>query len=120
MRLDARSLHQRVPSIKELADVSSVVLTQDKLSAGMKLFETIKLEDKIVENKHTLAYINTLSDLFSSVHSLHLIVWTLFNLGRHNGHIFGAIGPSMAALKHEHKQDESADTDVAKRHFIVV
>lgn len=51
VRLDARPLNQRVSAIKELADVTTEVLTKDELAARVQALVAVEVENEVVEDE---------------------------------------------------------------------
>ena len=112
MRLDSRSLDERVAAIEEFTDVSAVVLSENKFATWVETFVALQVKDEVVkdEERHASdhAFVNLLTRESQDI-------FAVFGLTarRTHGHISLAIGAPVEALKDHDDQAESAQTDQA-------
>lgn len=63
---------QNIPSIKELADVSTNIVSYEKSTAGMILFKFLYIQYVIVENNKFLSFFNHVLELLNRNDVIHI------------------------------------------------
>jgi hypothetical protein len=76
----ARLILQNVTSVEELADVTTDVEVNQKLTAWVVCSETFHIEDHIIENKELLTSSNTIVKFFARHDVINLSKWLLLFL----------------------------------------
>ena len=110
MRLDSRSLDERIATVEEFADVSTIVLSEDKLTARVKPFVALQVEYQVVKDEERHARDHSFVNLLAR-ESQDVIAFLGLTIRRNHSHISLAIGVPVEALKDHDDQAESAQTE---------
>lgn len=114
MRLDSRSLDERVATVEEFTDVSAIVLSENKFAARVETLIALQVEDEVVEDEERHAGDHAFVYLFAR-ECQNVFVVVGLTARRAHGHISLAIGAPVKALEDHDDQAERAQTDQANQ-----